>query len=375
MTRAYIRRVDSDPRTMGLAAPRKALAVLHEDDEMIFLWKSGDGLTDWTVVGGAGGGGTFTGFGDDNSIVSLTAGRKLGVGSTADPNDVGGSQMWIQNFGSATRSAQLYVFAADTGRTATDSTSIYVNNQTLVDTTAGAVQCVGIRIICDPSKTAGANSLNNVGLLIDTNAGDTNQAIWVTHGTVKFDEDCLFGPTTIVGAFTHSGGAASITGTAGSSITLSGTNGNITTGGAINCTGQIQTGGNVRLEGNTLWFTGSPTTAYIYTNAAGTSGNTSIDIMAGGSGVVRVNANTDGTANTGTGGFEVWQGGNSANKILDINGGASGSIVFGNYATGFHGVAAVARETVTGSRASGAALTDLLSKLANKGLIVDGSSA
>jgi hypothetical protein len=42
---------------------------------------------------------------------------------------------------------------------------------------------------------------------------------------------------------------------------------------------------------------------------------------------------------------------------------------------GFLGAAAVARPTVSGSRASGAALADLLTKLATMGLIVDGSTA
>lgn len=44
-------------------------------------------------------------------------------------------------------------------------------------------------------------------------------------------------------------------------------------------------------------------------------------------------------------------------------------------ALGFHGVSPVTLETVTGSRASGAAFADLLTKLASKGIIVDGSSA
>lgn len=42
---------------------------------------------------------------------------------------------------------------------------------------------------------------------------------------------------------------------------------------------------------------------------------------------------------------------------------------------GFHGATSVAQQTVTGSRASGAALASLLTALANVGLIVDGSTA
>jgi len=42
---------------------------------------------------------------------------------------------------------------------------------------------------------------------------------------------------------------------------------------------------------------------------------------------------------------------------------------------GFHGATPVAKQTVTGSRASGAALADLLTKLATLGLITDGTTA
>lgn len=40
----------------------------------------------------------------------------------------------------------------------------------------------------------------------------------------------------------------------------------------------------------------------------------------------------------------------------------------------FHGSTPVAQETVTGSRGGNAALADLLTKLANKGLIVDSTT-
>lgn len=310
------------------------------------------------VSGGAG----FTGFSDTGSIVSLTTGRQLGIGSTADPDDTGGSRMWIEDFGSATRSSQLYVFAADTGRTASDSSSVYINNQAFVDTTAGDVQCVGLRIICDPSKHAGSNALNNVGLLIDTNAGDTNQAIWVSHGTCKFDEDVLTGPLTTVGNVSLSGGSMAITGTAGSSITFTGSGGNIVTGGQVQCTGQIVTGGNVRLAGNTLWFTDSSASElYFYADSAGTSGNQNVNIMAGGTGVVRVNSNTAGTTNTGTGGFEVWAGNNSTTKWLDID---SGGFRTANINHGFYGATAVAKQTGVAVTASA-----IHTALVNLGLI------
>jgi hypothetical protein len=46
-----------------------------------------------------------------------------------------------------------------------------------------------------------------------------------------------------------------------------------------------------------------------------------------------------------------------------------------NNTVGFHGAAATTRQTVTGARGGNAALTDLLAKLAAKGLITDGTTA
>lgn len=316
-------------------------------------------------------GSSFSGFVDANDVVTLATGRQFSIGTDTDPTVLGGgSVMWIENFGSATRANQLYVYATDAGRTNNNSSSIHVVNSAQYDTTAGDIQAVGIRIIHDPLKSAGSNLLNNVGLMIDTNQGDTNQAIWVTHGTCKFDEDVLTGPFTAEGNFIMSGGSCSITGTANSSLTFSGAGGNIqTASGAIVAGGDItSTGGNLKMAGNTLWFTdSSDSDLYIYADSAGTSGNQNINIMAGGTGVVRINSNTAGTTHTGTGGFEVWAGDNSTTKLLDINGGASPTI-------GVFGAAAVTKRTVTGSRGSNAALASLLTAFAEYGWITDSSS-
>lgn len=58
------------------------------------------------------------------------------------------------------------------------------------------------------------------------------------------------------------------------------------------------------------------------------------------------------------------------NSTRDLTLGATSSNKVGMY-----GATPVAQQTVTGSRAAGAALTDLLTKLANVGIIVDGTSA
>jgi hypothetical protein len=62
---------------------------------------------------------------------------------------------------------------------------------------------------------------------------------------------------------------------------------------------------------------------------------------------------------------------------LEIDGTAyfDGPIDHNGSTLGLFSTAPVAQQTVTGSRASGAALTDLLTKLANYGLIVDSTTA
>lgn len=66
-----------------------------------------------------------------------------------------------------------------------------------------------------------------------------------------------------------------------------------------------------------------------------------------------------------------------ANGSGDIRLAAGGSnkIIVGPAGVGFHGVAASARPTITGSRGGNAALADLLTKLAATGLITDSTSA
>lgn len=54
---------------------------------------------------------------------------------------------------------------------------------------------------------------------------------------------------------------------------------------------------------------------YWYASRANTSGNANINLDSAGTGVVRINSNTGGLANAGTGGLEVYAGGNSATLL------------------------------------------------------------
>jgi hypothetical protein len=123
-------------------------------------------------------------------------------------------------------------------------------------------------------------------------------------------------------------------------------------------------------------------------NASGAdnNGNGGAAALKGGAG------GSGGLAGTGTGATAIVQGGASpggaAGGTATVQGGAStggtdGNVFLGTFSTnqvriamatnllGFHGVPAVALETVTGSRGGNVALADLLTKLDTKGLIID----
>lgn len=326
------------------------------------------GSENWAEVGGGTGSDAWSASG---GVVSLTtATNKLGVGSSVDPN-MGGSSMWISDWRSLTN-AILYVESLQSGLTMSDSSMLHMNCSSSFDTTAGAVQSVGLRIIHDPGRAAGAEPLTNIGLLIDTNNGDFNEAIRVTHGTVRFDEQVLTGPLTTDGALAQSGGACTIAGTAGSSIVLTGAGGNISCSGQLTSGDQANIGGNCRIAGNTFWFANAATNNFLYCDKAGTSGDQSLELMSAGTLPVRVNANTQAVGNAGTGGLEVYEGGGSGNVVFAAS---SSGVTTADVNHGFYGVAAVARQTVTGSKASGAAWESLLAAMVALGFVIDGTSA
>ena len=74
----------------------------------------------------------------------------------------------------------------------------------------------------------------------------------------------------------------------------------------------------------------------------------------------------------------MYIGHNSGSRELHLQVQASTNITLGGSAAsprlGFYGATAVVKPTVTGSKGANAALTSLLTALANLGLITDGSS-
>lgn len=243
----------------------------------------------------------------------------VGIGGTTAP--IIGTANWIDEVMGTTGTSALMIDETEANRTAPDSALLLLNNSATFDTTAGDIQSIGMRITHDPSNaTPGSgNDLICRGLVIDTNNCDQNQAINITHGDAVFEERVLAGPTEIDGTFTGTAltvtnGLVNITATSGvNSITLPGATSNVIIGGQGQFGDQITTGANVRLAGNTLWFTdNTDTNLFIYADSAGTSGNQTMQIMAGGTGSVDINSNVDATPSAGTGGLRVFAGGGSA---------------------------------------------------------------
>lgn len=89
-----------------------------------------------------------------------------------------------------------------------------------------------------------------------------------------------------------------------SKVTMNVASGDFATAGRANIAGTMTIGGNVAQTtvGNAFWFT--------------TAQNTSLNVNASGNGAVRINSNTGGLANSGTGGLELYAGGNSATRAV-----------------------------------------------------------
>lgn len=103
---------------------------------------------------------------------------------------------------------------------------------------------------------------------------------------------------------------------------------------------------------------------------SGTANVNGVDILGGNTGAGVAISAYGGDANIGL----TIQGKGTGNSRLR-SGDGTDKVLWSNTGLGFFGSAAVAKQTITGSRASGAALTDLLTKLAALGLITDGTSA
>lgn len=125
---------------------------------------------------------------DNNAFMATSAGN-VGIGSTTAPSYASAAQNWVTNNSAVTSDG---IIIDDTTNNHVPSggnfNTLHVHNSGTFDTSATDQNAIGIRIINDPLPTNPAHLLNNVGLLIDTNNGDTNVAIHVIHGTTRLDE-------------------------------------------------------------------------------------------------------------------------------------------------------------------------------------------
>jgi hypothetical protein len=111
----------------------------------------------------------------------------------------------------------------------------------------------------------------------------------------------------------------------------------------------------------------------------GAGGQTSVS---GGAGLTGIGGNlilAGGIAGTGAGGDARVNGGaGSGGPDGDVDIGLTNTtnvnVAAAGNALGFHGAAAVAQQTITGAKGGNAALTDLLTKLATLGLVVDSTT-
>lgn len=240
----------------------------------------------------------------------------LGVGSASAPFP--DSLTWVYSGSDPTEKAQMLFYKENTNQTASFSTNITINQQGTVNTTAGPVTAAGLFVVVDPVRTTGSNTLTNVGILIDANAGDGNYALYATHGVIRADDGALLGHSTIEGLTLS--GDVDINATSGSSFNWVGS---MTVAGDVSFTGTASFTGNVRTGGNTLWFTeDSLTELYFFSDQAGSgSSNTSVNFqLAAGNGTYRFGSNTGGSTNTGTGGIEVYGGVNDSSANAGITG-------------------------------------------------------
>lgn len=132
---------------------------------------------------------------DDTSTVNglATFNSNVGLGGSTPPTYDTSAVNWIKNT-TTTQLDQLIVDSESSVNKTSDLDSITIHNSGTFDATTGPRNAIGLRIVVDPTKSAGGNLLNNAGLTIDTNNGDTNQAIHVIHGITQLDEIVNTGP-------------------------------------------------------------------------------------------------------------------------------------------------------------------------------------
>lgn len=184
-----------------------------------------------------------------------------------------------------------------------------------IDSTLTPVNVMGIQTQAIATRTAGANIVTNVGINSNAANGDFNYSFYGTAGTLRNDDDMKIGGDSLLEGGLQVGASATPQQidlyAAGSSVWK-------TTSSAtpqIDASGQVKVGslndlGNATIGGELILT--ATTDQYIYSSRANTSGTANIDLSTAGTGVLRINSNTGGIANAGTGGIEMYGGANDS---------------------------------------------------------------
>jgi hypothetical protein len=204
--------------------------------------------------------------------------EKVGIGGATAPAYTSNAQNWIISGVAGTTTDQLTVDSESITGNTSDLNSITIHNSGTFNTTAASKNAIGLRIVVDPTASAGGNLLNNVGLPIDTNT-----AIHVIHGTTQIDEllnaaNAVFSSTVhVVGDFDVNTSKFTVQASSGNVeaiglVTLSNTTESLWT------EGRTYLGGNVK--GDTVYVSGGSinfgyeqnTTDHLFLNFTGYHG-------------------------------------------------------------------------------------------------------
>jgi hypothetical protein len=258
---------------------------------------------------------------DTGTLISAASTVDLQFGNIAPS----GTQKFVFSGQSATDTTMMYIRGDDTLHTAYEAISLWLDQRGTYDTTLQPSISNGLTVTVSTTKSAGANTLTNVGIDCIVGGGDANVCLrsQAGQGGISISDESYFGPLNSTDLTTL--GEVDLIGTAGSSLAFTGAGGTITTVGNITTTANLLVAGAADIGGFgiTLVGGGASNEFYFYPEEAESGSTTkSLNISASGTGKVRINGNTGGVPNAGTGGLEVYGGANdsSANFAVAGNG-------------------------------------------------------
>lgn len=320
-----------------------------------FTYRS-SGSPTWEVLGAAAAR-TALGIDSDDAVTfgNITVGANADAAQrTIDINAAAGQTRALRYMsGGVVRWSAFVTSAAETGSDAGSAWVLRANTDAgaLIDDPITITRAAGGSMVLTRPITASAAFTGSISVTSPqmVASGNVSAAAWTTAGigfkavASTYTDTSSSGTVSVVGVHALAtptlAASSSTTYTTASTLYIAaaptaGTNVTITTGRAIHvAAGSCLFAGGITVQGATN---------------------------------LNVNQNNATSIGTGTTTSAVSIGG--ASNAVNISSVAGGTL-------GFHGATAVAIQTISGSRGGNAALADLLTKLATKGLIVDGTTA